>query len=91
MNTNKGKDMGMGAEIPSAQREAIQRLASSGDAQRLMQLLRQEGAVDQAANKAAKGDARELMERMQSLMRSGEGARLVERLTRQAKASGLGQ
>ena len=52
-------------------------------------MLRSQGGVQQAAQAAAKGDARELMEMMNQLMSTQEGARLVERISRQAKESGL--
>ena len=68
---------------------AIRKLAGSGDAQQLVAMLRSQGGVQQAAQAAAKGDARELMEMMNQLMSTQEGARLVERISRQAKESGL--
>lgn len=71
------------------QGEAIRRLASSGDAQQLVAMLRSKGGVQQAAQAAAKGDTRELMEMMNQLMSTPEGARLVERINQQAKESGL--
>ena len=69
--------------------EAIRRLAGSGDAQQLVAMLRSKGRVQQAAQAAAKGDASQLMEMMNQLMSTPEGARLVERISRQAKESGL--
>ena len=69
--------------------EAIRRLAGSGDAQQLVAMLRSTGGVQQAAQAAAKGDASQLMEMMNQLMSTPEGARLVERIRRQAKESGL--
>lgn len=70
-------------------REAITKLAQSDDAQRLMALLRQGGGVQEAAKAAAAGDPGELMKRMQQLMNTPEGAQLVERISQQAKKSGL--
>ena len=52
-------------------------------------MLRSKGGVQQAAQAAAKGDASQLMEMMNQLMSTPEGAQLVERISRQAKESGL--
>ena len=70
-------------------REAISQLAQSSDAQQLMQLLQRGGGVQEAAQAAADGDPSELIRRMQQLMNTKEGAQLVERISRQAKESGL--
>ena len=72
-------------------REAISRLAQSGDARKLMELLRRQGGVQEAAQAAAGGDASQLMAMMNQLMNSKEGAALVERIGEQAKREGLGQ
>ncbi len=71
-------------------KEALNRLARSGDAQRLMELLRQ-GAVSRGAAEAAvKGDTSQLVGMMQRLMNTPEGGgELVERISRQARQSGL--
>ena len=63
-------------------RQAIAKLAQSGDAQKLVSMLKQAGGVQQAAQAAAQGDASQLMS-------TKEGAALVERLRRQAEESGL--
>lgn len=73
----------------TGQQQAIQRLASSGDAQKLMTMLRQTGQVEQAAQAAAKGQTGELMDLMKRLMATQEGVQLVERISRQAKEQGL--
>lgn len=71
-------------------REAITRLAKSSDAQKLMELLqKQSGQVKQAAQQAAAGDPAQLMSIMDQLMRSKEGAELVDRIGAQAKQAGL--
>ena len=71
-------------------REAITRLAQSSDAQKLRDLLqRQSGGVQQAAQAAAAGDPSQLMSVMNQLMRSKEGAELVDRIGTQAKRAGL--
>lgn len=84
-----GQDMGLGAAELVKNRQAISKLAQSSDAHRLMELLNQEGGVQEAAQAAAKGDPGELIKRMQQLMGTQEGARLVERISQQAKQSGL--
>ena len=71
-------------------REAIAQLAKSSDAQKLRELLqRQSGQVKQAAQQAAAGDSAQLMAIMDQLMRSKEGAELVDRIGAQAKKAGL--
>lgn len=79
-----------GEMLHGEQGEAIRRLASSGDAQQLVAMLRSKGGVQQAAQAAAKGDASQLMEMMNQLMSTPEGAQLVERINQKAKESGLG-
>lgn len=46
-------------------KEALNRLARSGDAQRLMELLRQGGGIQGAAEAAVKGDTSQLVGMMQ--------------------------
>lgn len=70
-------------------RQAITKLAQSGDAQKLVSMLKQTGGVQQAAQAAAQGDTSQLMSMMNQLMNTREGAALVERLRRQAEESGL--
>ena len=70
-------------------RDAISRLAQSGDAQRLMALLQQRGGVQEAAKAAADGDPSQLMTMMNQLRSTREGAELVERIGDQAKKAGL--
>ena len=77
-------------ELSEKNRDAITRLAKSSDAQKLMELLRrQNGQVQQAAQAAAAGDPGQLMAMMDQLMRSKEGAELVDRIDSQAKQAGL--
>ena len=77
-------------ELSEKNRDAITRLAKSSDAQKLMELLRQQnGQVQQAAQAAAAGDPGQLMAMMDQLMRSKEGAELVDRIDSQAKQAGL--
>ena len=79
-----GKPVGMGKD-----REAIVRLAQSGEAKALISMLQKQGSVQEAAKKAAAGDAGKLMEMMAQLMNTREGAQLVEQIQNQAKRSGL--
>lgn len=70
--------------------KAIAGLARSDDARRLIELLqRQGGGVHQAAQAAAAGSPQQLMEMMDRLMNSSEGADLVARIGDQAKKAGL--
>lgn len=81
---------GIMMELTHQNREAIAQLAKSGDAQKLMELLQQQsGQVKQAAQAAAAGDPGQLMAMMDQLMRSKEGAELVNRIESQAKQAGL--
>ena len=77
------------AQALEQNRAAISKLAQSGDAQRLMELLRQGGGVEQAAQAAAAGDPTALMAMMDRLMHTPEGAALVDRIGTQAKQAGL--
>ncbi len=70
-------------------REAISKLAQSGEAQNLMRLLQQGGGLQDAAQAAAAGDPAALMQKLQQLMNTQEGAQLVERISQQAKQQGL--
>ena len=79
------------AQALEQNRAAISKLAQSGDAQRLMELLRQNGGVEQAAQAAAAGDPAALMAMMDRLMHTPEGAELVDRIGAQAKQAGLGE
>ncbi|MCI8303985.1 MAG: hypothetical protein HFF52_05075 [Lawsonibacter sp.] len=77
-------------ELSQADRDALAQLAKSSDAQRLMSLLKQQsGGVQQAARAAAAGDPSQLMDMMNRLMNSREGAELVDRIGTQAKQAGL--
>ncbi len=70
-------------------REAISQLAHSSDAQRLMALLQQRGGVQEAAQAAAAGDTSQLVAMMDQLMKTKEGADLVNRIGTQAKKAGI--
>lgn len=77
------------AQALEQNRAAISKLAQSGDARRLMELLRQGGGVEQAAQAAAAGNPAALMAMMDRLMHTPEGAALVDRIGTQAKQAGL--
>ena len=77
-------------KLSEKNRKAVEQLAQSSDAQRLMELLRRQGGeVQQAAKQTAAGDPSQLMTIMDQLMRSKEGAELVDRIGAQAKQAGL--
>lgn len=67
---------------------AVQQLLSSRDGQRLIQMMTQndQGAsLQQATNNAMRGDASQLMNMVNQLMQSPEGAALVERINKAAR------
>ena len=68
---------------------AVQQLLRSADTRRMMELLGSQETVRGAAKAAATGDTAKLVGMMQKLMNDPEGARLVERITKQAEESGL--
>ena len=77
-------------ELLEKNRDVINRLAQSSDAQKLRELLqKQSSGVRQAAQAAAAGDPSQLTAIMNQLMHSKEGAELVERIGTQAKQAGL--
>ena len=86
---NSGNPLKGTAADLAKNREAISKLAQSSDAQQLMNLLRQKGGVQEAAQAAASGDVSQLMAMMNQLMSTREGAELVERIGDQAKKAGL--
>ena len=90
---SRAKGAGPGKGSTSAEvardREAISKLAQSKEAQQLMELLQKRGGVQAAARAAADGDPSRLMEMMNQLMNTKEGAELVDRIGTQAKKAGL--
>ena len=68
---------------------AVQQLLRSEDTRRMMDMLGSQANVKSAAKAAASGDPAQLMGMMQQLMSTKEGAQLVERITQQARKSGL--
>ena len=81
---NPGQDMSRLAGTA-----AMMQLLQSKDTKRMMELLQSQGGVQSAAQAAAKGDSAQLMAMMQQLMGTDEGAKLVERITKQAQQAGL--
>jgi len=70
-------------------KSAVQQLLRSEDTKRMMDMLNRQGEIQGAARAAAAGDPSQLMSMMQQLMHTQEGAKLVEKITRQAQQSGL--
>ena len=70
-------------------RAALAQLAGSGEAKRLMELLNSQGGVQQAAKAAAGGDTKALLGMVDRLMKTQEGAALVEQIGARAKEAGL--
>lgn len=67
----------------------LKSLANSGEAQQLMSLLQENGAVKEAAQSAAKGDSTALLSMVQNMMKSKEGADLIEKIQQKAKDAGV--
>ncbi len=65
-------------------KQALEALLRSGEAQRLMERLKQSagGGLQQAAQSAMNGDAAQLMGLVQGLMQDPQSARLVEELNK---------
>ena len=88
---NKKSGWASAAAELSKNKEAVGRLAKSEDAQRLMAMLRSQGEAERAADAAAAGDPTQIMSMMKTLMQSGEGAALVDRIRQRAEKEGLSQ
>lgn len=65
-------------------KDAIRQIAQSPDTQKLLQMLNEQngGGLKEAAQQAGKGDPKALVAMVNGLMRSKEGAELVERLNK---------
>ena len=81
-------DLGRAAE-KMKDRKGLRDLLGSGEAKRMVELLGDRGSVQAAARAAAAGDPARLMDMMQRLMESKEGAQAVEQLKKRAEQSGL--
>ncbi len=69
-------------------RDLAQKIMSGSDGQQLMQMLTANdggAALQQAAQKAEKGDTKELAQLLSGLMQSPQGAALMQRLNETAK------
>lgn len=68
-------------------KQAIESLMKSGEAQRLMELLNQNAGsgLKDAAQSAMKGDTTQLMGLVQGLMKDPKSAKLVEELNKKIK------
>lgn len=86
---NNKNNKGITASDLVKNRSAIGQLAKSNDAQRLMELLKQDNGAQQAAEAAAGGNPRQLMDMVSRLMKTNEGAQLIDRISEQARQSGL--
>ena len=91
MTKGNGQEMGKLGETARTMKDAgaVQQLLRSDDTRRMMELLGSRDNVTGAAKAAAAGDPAQLMGMMQQLMNTQEGAQLVERITQQARKSGL--
>jgi len=89
MQENGQKRGGFSVSGLMKNREAIEKLATSAEAQQLIRLLEQRGGVRQAAQAAAGGDAGALVAMVEGLMRTEEGAKLTRSIQERAKLAGL--
>lgn len=91
MNSGPGRDMEQLSQKARQVKDkgALQQLLKSDDTKRMMDLLGSQGSVQDAAKAAAAGRPDQLMDMMQRLVSTKEGAALVERITQQAQKSGL--
>ena len=78
-NRGEGTSLPMGELVKDP--AALARLAQSGEARQLVSLLKQSGGVQEAARAAADGDPGQLMQMMDRLLNTREGAELVERIS----------
>lgn len=67
--------------------EKLERLRDAPETQRLFQLLERSagGELEQAANRAAQGDAGTLMDAVRQLMQSQEGQQLLQQMRESMK------
>lgn len=68
-------------------KQAIESLMKSGEAQRLVELLNQNagGELKDAAQSAMKGDSAQLMSLVEGLMKNPQSAKLVEELNKKVQ------
>lgn len=91
MTNGSKQDMDLLGQTAQKMRDkgAVRQLLQSDDTKRMMDMLGSQSSVKSAAKAAAAGDPAQLMGMMQQLMSTKEGAQLVERITKQARESGL--
>ena len=70
-------------------RQTIAKLARSKEAQSLMELLRQSGDVQHAAQNAARGDPTALVSMLEKLVKTQQGAQLIGEIGDRARQAGL--
>ena len=87
MNQSTGPELDAMLKSPQAaallkNKEAVAQMAHSQDARSLLQLLDAQSGhgLQVAAERAERGDPKELFSLMQQVMKSPEGAKLVERI-----------
>ncbi len=85
MNPSQTPDLDALLKSPQAaalmkNKEAVQKVAQSAEAQALLQMLDSGHGLQQAADQASQGNPKALFSLMQQVMKSPEGAQLVERL-----------
>ncbi len=91
MGNESQKDMEHLADTARSMQDngAVRQLLASEDTKRMMNMLGSQDRVQNAAKAAAAGNPAQLMGMMQQLMGTKEGAELVDRITKQARKSGL--
>ena len=70
-------------------RQVIANLAQSKQVQSLMELLRQSGDVQNAAQDAARGNPSTLVSMLEQLVKTQQGAELIGQIQNQAKQAGV--
>lgn len=65
------------------------KLSKTGEVQELMSLLQKNGSLEEAAKSATSGDSSQLLKMVQQVMRSQEGADLIDNIQQKAKEAGI--
>ena len=89
MQSNQGNNTGFSASGLLKNRDAIEKLAASEEAQQLFRMLEQRGGVHQAAQAAAGGNTGALAAMVEGLMQTKEGESLIRTIRARAKQAGL--
>ena len=89
MNQSTGPDLDAMLKSPQAaallkNKDAVQQMAQSQEAQALLQMLdaKSSHGLQEAAQRAEHGDPKALFSLMQQVMKSPEGAKLIERINK---------